>query len=450
MIPRIVIAGTSSGVGKTSITAGIVHGMKKNGYDVQPFKVGPDYIDPTYLSAISKNSARNLDVWLMGKTGLINSFVNNSKSDISVIEGVMGFYDGFSGNSNLASTHHVANILQAPVLLVLDASKTARSIAATALGYTKFHKNSNIQGFILNKLGSKKHEILCKQALEKLKIPVLGCIPKDLTLSLESRHLGLIPVLEQKPLKQKIENIAKKISKYIDISKIVEISKKTTKISKSRPCFPKKPKTTIAVALDKSFNFYYQDNLDSLIRQGAQIKFFSPIRDSKIPNCDGIYLGGGFPEVLGHDLAKNQTMKKSIKNFIENHNPIYAECGGLMYLTNSISHGNKKYQMVGLFDAETIMDKKMKLNYTKGEITSNCLISPRAKAIKGHEFHYSELTSLPKDSKFAYALSIGEGIKNKKDGLIVYNVLASYMHLYFDSSKFAENFVQKCIKFSKR
>jgi len=449
-IPRIVIAGTTSGIGKTSITTAIVYAMKKCGYTVQTFKVGPDYIDPSYLSAISGNDARNLDVWLMGKNGIIKSFVKSSKSSISIIEGVMGFYDGYSGTSNFASTHHVASILKSPVILVLDASKTARSIAATALGYTKFHRNSNIIGLIINRVGSKKHELLCRQALEKSKIPILGVIPKNPDFTLESRHLGLIPMLEQSLLKKRLEKIAKKIAEYIDIEKIIEISKKTEKLPIINQIKLKKPKTTICVALDKSFNFYYHDNLDALKREGARIKFFSPIYDSKLPTCDGIYIGGGFPEVLSNLLVKNQQIQKSIKKTAENNTPIYAECGGLMYLTRSINYDNKTHQMVGLFDAETRMDKKMKLNYTKGEISSNCLISPKSNTFQGHEFHYSEIDISSNDSKFAYTLYIGEGIKNKRDGLIEYNTLASYMHLYFDHSKYAKNFVQNCIKFSKR
>jgi len=192
-IPRLVIAGATSGVGKTSITSAIIFGIKKHGYSVQPFKVGPDYIDPSYLSSISKNDAKNLDVWLMGENELVQSFVKNSASDVSVIEGVMGYYDGFGGKTNFASTHHVASLLKAPTILVLDASKAARSIAATALGFAKFHRNSRIVGIILNKIGSKKHENMCRQALANLKIPILGSIVKN-SESMESRHLGLIPV----------------------------------------------------------------------------------------------------------------------------------------------------------------------------------------------------------------------------------------------------------------
>ncbi|MGQ0606803.1 MAG: cobyrinate a,c-diamide synthase [Candidatus Nitrosotenuis sp.] len=448
-IPRIVIAGTTSGVGKTSITCSIIYAIKKKGYSVQPFKVGPDYIDPTYLSAISGNPARNLDSWIMGESAVLESFTKNSQSEISIIEGVMGFYDGFSGATNQSSTHHIATILQTPVILILDASKTARSIAATALGYVKFHKNSRIVGFILNKLGSKKHEDMCRSALAPLKIPILGCIPKNSELSLESRHLGLIPIIEQEQLKQKITKIAKTLVIHLDVEKIISIANRVSPIlQKTKPCM-EKPKITIAVALDKSFNFYYYDNFDALRRNGAKLEFFSPISDSSPPECSGIYIGGGFPEVLGQPLAKNQHMKKSIKKLAEYNMPIYGECGGLMYLTKSIAYGNKKHSMVGLFDAETNMEKKMVLNYTKADVVSNCLIAKNSSKLLGHEFHYSELRSVPKDAKFAYHLSIGVGIKNKKDGLIQYNTLASYMHLYLDRGPHAQNFVNNCIKYSR-
>ena len=351
-IPRIVIAGATSGVGKTSITCSIIYALKKKGFSVQPFKVGPDYIDPSYLSSISKNDAFNLDVWLMGKNNLLSSFFSNSKSNVSVIEGVMGYYDGFGGDSNYASTHHVASITKSPVILILDASKTARSIAATAIGFQKFHRNSRISGIILNKIGSKKHENLCRQALKITKLPILGVIPKDNSLSLDSRHLGLYSTLEKKTLYNKIEKISKIISKNIDVDKIIKILKNTSDFSKKPNHVNKKPKTTIAVALDTSFNFYYQDNLKALQREGAILKFFSPVNDKKIPRCDGLYIGGGFPEILGSKLAKNQTMKKLVKRLAEDNLPIYAECGGLMYLTKSIFSENKNHKMVGLFDAE--------------------------------------------------------------------------------------------------
>ncbi len=448
-IPRLVLAGTTSGVGKTSITCAIIHALQKKGYSVQPFKVGPDYIDPSYLSSIAKKDAFNLDVWLMGKNRLLESFVTNSKSNISIIEGVMGYYDGFGGDSNFASTHHVASITKSPTILVIDASKAARSIAAMALGFVKFHSNSRIKGIILNKIGSKKHEILCRKALEKTKLPIIGVIQKNPDLDLQSRHLGLIPTKEDTALKQKIIQTSKIISSSLDIEKILQIIQTPPPLKNPSTKLHKKPKITIAVALDSSFNFYYRDNLEALKREGANIKFFSPVKDKKLPQCDGIYIGGGFPEILGEALEKNQTMKKKIKQLSEENFPIYAECGGLMYLTKSIDYGKKISKMVGIFDAETKMTKKMKLNYTQGNIISKNIISEKKHALQGHEFHYSKLESVSSDSKFAYELKIGEGIHNHFDGLIQNNTLASYGHLYFDSSDYAKIFVNNCIKASR-
>jgi len=440
-ISRLVVAGATSGVGKTSITSAIIYGIKKRGYSVQAFKVGPDYIDPSYLSTISGNDTRNLDVWLMGENELVQSFVKNSASNVSIIEGVMGYYDGFGGKTNHASTHHVASLVKSPTILVLDASKAARSIAATALGFAKFHRNSRIVGIILNKIGSKKHENMCKQALANLKAPILGSILKN-SESMESRHLGLIPVKEQKSLQNKIRKISREISDSLDIDKILQICKNAPQLPKVQQKKFKNPTATVAVALDSSFNFYYHDNLEALRREGAKLKFFSPVSDKKIPKCDLIYIGGGFPEVLGQSLERNTTMRNLIKKHAEEGMPIYAECGGLMYLTKSISFGKKKYKMVGLFDAETQMTKKMTLNYTEGRITSNCLISSPAK-FRAHEFHYSKISNLAKDAKLVYDLKIGEGISGKKDALSEYNTLASYCHLYFDSAEYATKLVSK-------
>ena len=442
-VPRLVVAGATSGVGKTSITSAIIHGIKKRGYSVQPFKVGPDYIDPSYLSAISGKDTKNLDVWLMGESELVHSFVKNSTSDISVIEGVMGYYDGFGGKTNYASTHHVASLIKSPTILILDASKAARSIAATALGFTKFHRNSRIVGIILNKIGSKKHENMCKQALANLKVPILGSILKN-SESLDSRHLGLIPVREHRSLQNKIRKVSREISDNLDIDKIIKICKNVPELPTVRSKKIKKSIATVAVALDSSFNFYYHDNLEALRREGARLKFFSPVADKKIPRCDLIYIGGGFPEVLGQSLERNTTMRKLIKKQAEEGMPIYAECGGLMYLTKSIDFGNKKYKMVGLFDAETQMTKKMTLNYTEGRITSSCLISTPRK-FRAHEFHYSKIRNLPRDAKLVYELKVGEGISGRRDALSEYNTLASYCHLYFDSAKYASRLIGKKI-----
>jgi len=363
---------------------------------------------------------------------------------------VMGYYDGFSGKNNHSSTHHVATITKSDTILVLDASKTARSIAATALGFARFHKKSRIAGLVLNKVGSKKHETLCREALQSLKIPVIGAIPKNPEFSLESRHLGLIPAREETRLQRKILKIAKSISEFLDFDRIVSMAKDSASLPKPRRIRPKKPASTIAVALDGSFNFYYAANLESLRREGAKIKFFSPVSDRAPPKCDGIYIGGGFPEVLSPSLSANSEMRRSIKKSADAGMPLYAECGGLMYLTKSIHDGAKRHPMVGLLDADTRMTKKMRLSYTKADITSDCIISNPAKQIRGHEFHYSELSGVAKDLRFAYDLEIGHGILRKKDGIIQNNTLASYCHLFLDAKNFARTLALNCRNDSRR
>ncbi len=433
-------------MGKTSISCGIICALGKLGHTVQPFKVGPDYIDPGYLELASGNPARNLDVWLMGKKNLMDSFVASSTSDVSVVEGVMGYFDGFAGDSNASSTHHVASILRAPVVLVLDASRTSRSIAATALGFKKFHRNSRIRGIILNRLASPRHEGLCRQALKPLGIPVVGCVPRDAALSLDSRHLGLVVAPESA---SKLGRIAEKISGFVDAKKIIQICK-TAPTLPGPPVRRQRPaKASIGVALDDSFNFYYQDNLDALRRAGLEIKFFSPVDDTAPPRCDGLYIGGGFPEIRAQRLAKNRRMKTAVKKFAQDGGPVYAECGGLMYLADSITSGSGDYKMAGVFDVRTIMTKRVKLNYTKATVSGDCITAAKSQRLHGHEFHYSEIEEVPEDSRFAYDMSLGEGIGGKKDGLMAHNTLASYGHLYFDS-KMAQRLAESCIRHSRR
>ena len=444
-----MIAGATSGVGKTLVSCGVIHALKKQGYSVQPFKVGPDYIDPGYLSSISGNDACNLDVWLMGRNQILRSFVSNSNCDISVIEGVMGFYDGFGGNSNLASTHHVAAITKSPVILVLDASKTSRSVAAIVLGFQKFHKNSRIRGVILNKLGSRKHELLCRQALEQTGIPILGSVYKNPQLILKSQHLGLVPPASSGNIQKMLSFASQSVADSLDLPRILEIIRSAPSLSGYPKPYNKRHRARIAVALDGSFNFYYRDNLAALQREGATLDFFSPAKDRLPPASDGLYIGGGFPEVIGRQLERNATMRNAIRKMAEDGMPVYAECGGLMYLTRSITHGDRKYRMAGLFDADTRMTKRMKLNYTKGQAKSKSIVSCRPHTFHGHEFHYSELDSIPPDSKFAYRLNIGAGITGCQDGMMLYNTLASYGHLYFDSSYYAASFLNSCVDFSR-
>ena len=452
MIPRLVIAGVTSSVGKTSISIALMNALREKGYTVQGFKVGPDYIDPSYHTTVTGRQSRNLDPWLMGEKGLLDSFYNASKdADFAIIEGVMGFFDGLSGASNFASTAHIAKLLKGPVVLVMDAGKAARSIAAVALGFAKFDPSIKIAGLILNNVAGEKHAKYCIDAIkQKVKIPVLGAIKRNKEIVLQERHLGLVPTSERKELQKKVIDVAKYMQEQIDVDKAVSIAKKAPKLHIKTSRTTKNINTTIAVALDESFNFYYADNLDTLRSYGAELKFFSPVNDKTIPYADGLYLGGGFPEVLADKLEKNSDMLKSVRKVATDGMPIYAECGGLMYLTRSITEFNgNKHNMVNLFDVDTIMDKKLTLNYTEAKVVNSCILANTGKTIHGHEFHYSRVDGAPKDARFAYQLKKGKGVNGSNDGFIEYNTLASYMHMHFANRKLAENFLLACRKYLK-
>ena len=454
-IPRIVIGGVTSAVGKTTISTAIMYTLKQKGLHVQPFKVGPDFIDPSYHTYVTGRQSRNLDVWMMGENGILKCFHNaSSGADIAVVEGVMGLFDGISGKDDFSSTAQVAKILNAPVILVIDAGKAARSIAAIATGFLHFDKKLRIIGTILNNVAGDKHANFITEAFaDKVKVPIIGIVRRSKEITMVERHLGLIPTpeLEQKQ-KRAIFQSAKFVSEQIDLDKIKYL---LDKVQTTDPLQKQLPngQIKIAVALDESFNFYYADNLDALREQKAELIFFSPINDCKLPeNIHGVILGGGFPEVLADKLEKNQSMGKSITKAAENGIPIYGECGGLMYLTRSIKgyrgDEGKKRNMVGLIDADTLISGKLTLNYT--EANSNASIFGKISKVRGHEFHYSRIENIAKDSKFAYVMRRGNGIDNKKDGFMVYNCLASYMHLHFADSRLPKRFIESCIKCTRR
>ena len=473
-IPRIIIAGTTSGVGKTSITLGILYILKNLGFKIQSFKIGPDFIDPSYHHFVTNSPSYNLDSWLMGKKGLINTFEKYTiGKDIAVIEGVMGLFDGAGGKNNFASTAQIAKILNSPIILVIDASKAARSIAAIAYGFMKFEKGLKIKGIILNKISSNRHFNFIKDAFEnKIKIPIVGVIYRNQELIFSERHLGLIPREELDDKRRRvILNSAKVLSESLDAEKIVSLirPRQNETVRKKKIDTGKeqnKQSIKIAVALDESFNFYYQENLDTLQKKGAQLIFFSPLNDPRLPEeVDGIIIGGGFPEILARNLSRNQSMMRAIKKRAESQIPIYAECGGLMYLSKSIKEGpssykndkipeskgnfNKTYRMVGLIDAITNMTDQLTLNYTQGKVINESLFG-NINRVRGHEFHFSVMENISNDSKFSYYLNKGKGITNQKDGIVVYNTLASYTHLHFSNTKLPERFILNCKKISRK
>jgi cobyrinic acid a,c-diamide synthase len=456
-IPRLIVAGVSSGVGKTLVATAIMYYFKRKGFKVQPFKIGPDFIDPSYHAVICKKQSYNLDIWMMGKRGVLSEFNRtSSQADIAVIEGVMGVFDGVSGMSDFGSTAHVARVLNAPILLVIDASRTGGSIAAIIYGFLNFDKKLDVLGVVLNNVASPKHLNTIKEAMRgKIKVPIVGVIARNYDLVLKERHLGLIPVLETRGyIEKRVIQTSKVISKKICLKGLrnLRVVKQTAVPLKKMKYI--EPVVRIAIAKDESFNFYYPNTAESLELNNAEIVHFSPVNDKKLPDgISGIILGGGFPEILADRLAKNHYIKNSILQEAERGMPIYAECGGLMYLTKTITvnHNGKKKtrKMIGLIEADTSLTDRLTLNYTEAENSGDFFRNIRK--IRGHEFHYSKIHNIGKDFRFAYALKRGIGISNKKDGLVVYNCLASYMHLHFGGDqRLARRVVDMCRRYSKK
>jgi cobyrinic acid a,c-diamide synthase len=456
-IPRVLVAGVTSGVGKTLVSTSIMYYFESKGYQVQPFKIGPDFIDPTYHAAICKRNSYNLDVWMMGQSGVLNKFNStSSQADIAVIEGVMGVFDGVFGKSGFGSTAHVARILNSPIILVVDASRAGESIAAVVYGFLNFDKRLDVLGIVLNNVASLKHLKTIKEGMrQKINVPIIGVIFRDKDLVLNERHLGLIPVLKAgRSNVNRIVTVSRLISKNLCLKRLrnLRVIRRDTVPMSSQGLV--EPVVKIAIAKDESFNFYYPDTIESLKLNNAEIISFSPVNDKKLPDgISGLILGGGFPEILADHLAKNYYIKKSILREAENGMPIYAECGGLMYLTKTVTQhrkGKKRTRkMIGLVDADTVMSDRPILNYT--EAVNSGSFFRNIKKVRGHEFHYSRIHNIGKDLRFAYSLRRGNGISNNKDGVIVYNCLASYMHLHFGGDqRLARRVVELCRNYSKK
>jgi len=450
---RLVIGGTQSSVGKTTITLAVAAGAMRKGFRVQSFKVGPDYIDPSYHTLMTGRTCRNIDTWMVPKKRLIELIEHASeRADLQLIEGVMGFYDGISGSDDTGSTAQVSRMTKSPCLLILDVSNMSRSAGAIVKGYTQFDRRVNIAGVILNKVAGESHTRWCKEAIEgKTGVKVVGAIPIEGGARLRERHLGLIPTAEEHTQRAELEDLVALILPHLDMDKILEIASTATPllIPKNYLFKKKKPaKVKIGVAIDEAFNFYYQDALDILANRGASIVTFSPVHDSSMPEIDGLYIGGGFPEVMPKELERNTLMRHNMKKTAEDGTPIYAECGGLMYLTKRITgFEGKSYKMVGLLECDTVMTRRLTLNYTLAEVVEKNILMRIGNTIRGHEFHHSKLFSVPHDAEFAYRMKIGEGIINGLDGWISGNVLASYMHLHFASNlRIADCFISMCEK----
>lgn len=432
-LPRIMIAAPSGSSGKTTITLGLLAVFKKRGLLVQPFKVGVDFIDPQLHAAIVGKPSRNLDSWMMDEKTIQYLFQKNASKEINIIEGVCGLFDGGDAKSEAGSSAHIAKILKTPVILVVNAIGSFRSLAAEVHGFTTFDKDVNIVGVILNNIGSEKHYKWAKKAIElSTKIPVLGYLPFNDKYRLKERHLGLIPAEEQLLSGTFIGDLTEVIEKYINVDKLLQLAKKAPRFDRVTISLPKQKKSIqVAIAKDKAFNFYYEDNLDLLKTLGATITFFSPLKDKTIPSeTDLLYIGGGFPEFFAKELSRNISMQQSIQEFAKSGGRIYAECGGLMYLSQSIQDKEgKKYTMTRVLPFGTKWSDRLKISFLKTKALQNTVLSRKNQIHKGQEFHMFETDATVGNDAWDVIT-----YKGRKEGYATGTLLASFIHRHFWSN----------------
>lgn len=464
-IPRLVIAGISSNVGKTTVTAGLIAALRQRGLVVQPFKCGPDYVDPSYHERAAGRPCRNLDTWMLSDAQLLDSFARACQdADIAVIEGVMGLYDGSDWHDERGSTAQIAKLLSAPVLLVLDISGSARSAAAVALGYQNFDPAVAIQGVVLNFAGSDRHAHGCAEAItDTTALPMLGWLPRELQLQIPERHLGLVPGGEQVDSNALIAEMAAAVSARFDVDGIVKVARAVavpgTPLRADPPARGGPPargahrrasRPTIAVARDEAFCFYYPENLELLIEEGANVEFFSPLRGERPDaNAVGVYLGGGYPELHGPALASNTGLWSALKDLHAADAPIYAECGGFMVLTEGLTDTEgRSWPMAGLLPGFARMSGKLAaLGYRHATaLRSNLLVEP-GDALRGHEFRYSTWvreTSAAGDTAAWQVRGTRGDAPADAVGFARGNLLASYLHVHFGQRReLATRFVQR-------
>jgi cobyrinic acid a,c-diamide synthase len=426
VVARIVIAGTSSGAGKTTVASGLIAALAKRGDKPAPFKVGPDFIDPSYHALAAGRPGRNLDAFLSGPELIAPLFKHGSQgANVAVIEGVMGLYDGASGRGELASTAHVAKLLHAPVVLVVDAAAMARSVAAIVHGYRTFDPDVNVAGVILNRVGSEAHAALLREALPD--IAVLGALPRDAELEVPERHLGLVPVAERASrARGVIDRLAASVEAHCDIDALVSLARSAPPVAGPAwsPERVSRTSARIAIARGPAFSFHYEENLELLRATGAELHPFDPLHDT-LPESDALILAGGFPEVFGAELSANTRLREQIAAFT---GPVLAECGGLLYLANDLDG----IPMCGVIDAGATMTSRLKLGYREVTAIEDHPVWPAGTTVRGHEFHYSTVTP-------------GGEAWTRTGGHVRGNVHAAYLHTHWAATpEVAQRLVGAC------
>lgn len=443
----IVIAGPASGVGKTTIALGLMAAFRRRGLIVQPFKCGPDFIDAGHHTRVCDRPSRNLDGWMLsGETNRALFAHHAGTADIAIVEGVMGLFDG-ARNSGEGSTAAMAKHLRLPVLLVVDASKMAASAAALVRGFETFDPAVRITGVVFNQLGSPGHYGLLREALEQAGCaPAVGYLPKEASLRIPERQLGLYTAHEDVLSKPALDHLSSLMEQFVNLDRVLELAALEEEYQTAAgPSRVVGDAARIAVARDRAFCFYYEDNLDALRAAGAEIVEFSPIADRTLPEgTDAIYIGGGYPELYAAELSANVSMRNAIAQFVERGGPTYAECGGLMYLGRHLRlRDGDNLPMVGVLPFGTMLtDRLVRFGYTEVSFTSDCLLGRAGATARGHSFHFSTIDGAP-DADCVYRLRSTLSGAESAEGYVVGSVLASYIHLHFLSNPdLSANFVR--------
>jgi cobyrinic acid a,c-diamide synthase len=455
-VRRLVIAAPQGRSGKTTVTVGLCAALAARGLRVQPFKKGPDYIDPSWLTEAAGRPCRNLDPYLMGQDTVVAAFVRGSEgADMAIVEGAMGLYDGLDLQGS-GSTAALARWLGAPIILVVNAQRITRSVAALVQGYQHFEPETYIAGVILNNVARGRHQAVMTQAIEQYcGIPVVGALPRAESLAIPDRHLGLVPRAENEALLAAVAATRDAVSAHFDLERVLEISNVKFQISKVAlaPTYPPatRPVVRIGVVRDRVFTFYYPENLEALQAAGSKLVFVDSLQDVHLPPVDALYIGGGFPEVFAARLEANVSLRADIRAAIEDGLPVYAECGGLMYLSRSIRWGKKntRGEMVGALACDIQMTERPQGHgYVTLEVVEHNPFFPLGVELRGHEFHNSRLELAGLGAHCAFRVTRGHGLDGQRDGLVYKNVLATYTHLHaLSTPEWAPALVAKAIEY---
>jgi cobyrinic acid a,c-diamide synthase len=448
-VKGLLVSGTASGVGKTTVALAIMAGLRRRGLVVQPFKCGPDFLDTGHHTRICGRTARNLDTWMLSVEANRSVLRNAARgADVVVAEGMMGLFDGKNGSTEIGSSAEIAKLLRLLVVLVVDAAKSARSVAAVVLGFEMFDAELRLAGVILNGVAGERHYEMLREAIEaSCKTKILGWLPLEPAIAIPERHLGLQGAVEQATSAEAaVEVLASLGEKYLDLDGLLglECGLEQAEVGSGLiRSFGLNDTVRVGVASDYAFSFYYEDNLDLLREQGAEIVQFSPSNDGSLPpGLDALYLGGGYPELYAEQLSGNRKMLEEVHAFAASGKPVYAECGGMLYLSESLSVGDESYAMAGVLPLSMQMTGKLvQFGYVTVEFTENCLLGRKGTVVRGHSFHYSRVASQG-ELQTSYHVQYSMSGKEEMEGFRQGNVLASYIHLHFRANPtVAENFV---------